>query len=150
MSLARAARNLGLAGAALLAFGRWAVAGNILGIGCCNNFHCPPPYIHCQERPPCIKFRHACPRPVCDPCHLPHAGYYRPCWQPWPYPPDWSHCKVPPPSVALPPPLLAPPPGALLTPPGAEPAPGTVLPSPRQVEAPLAAPARRPSVRIIN
>ena len=81
------------------------------GNGCCgmvNKGHCPPKFIHYMERPPCIKYKCACPKPVCDPCHLPHFGYYQPCWQPWPFPPDWSHCQVPPPGALVP----ALPPGA--------------------------------------
>jgi hypothetical protein len=99
------------------------------GWGCCHE-KCPPPLVHCQEGPPCIKTKCGCPRPVCDPCKLPHAGYWRACWQPWPYPPDWSHCCAPPPSVVL---HAAGP----LTPPRAE-APGTQLPAPRKLGGPPA------------
>jgi hypothetical protein len=60
--------------------------------GCCDNKHCPPPLVHCMERPPKIKFQCACPRPVCDPCQLEHFGYYQTCWCPWPFPPDLRHC----------------------------------------------------------
>jgi hypothetical protein len=71
---------------------------------------CPPYFIHCFEGPPKLKFKRGCPKPVCDPCHLEHFGYFRPCWQPWPYPPDWSHCPVPPPGVPeLLPPAIPPP-----------------------------------------
>jgi hypothetical protein len=71
---------------------------------CGSNTHCPPHFVHFMERPPCIKFKCSCPRPVCDPCDLPHFGYYQPCWRPWPFPPDWSHCACPPPSTLVPPP----------------------------------------------
>src|SRR5437660_1580852 len=37
--------------------------------------HCPPPFCHTQEGPPCIHYKCGCPRPVCDPCNLPHYGY---------------------------------------------------------------------------
>jgi hypothetical protein len=30
---------------------------------------------------------------------LPNFGYFQTCWTPWPLPPDWSHCKVPPPAA---------------------------------------------------
>src|SRR5437773_60836 len=50
---------------------------------------CPPPYCHVYEGPPCLKWKRGCPRPVCDPCELPHFGYFQTCWSPWPYPPDW-------------------------------------------------------------
>ncbi len=46
--------------------------------------HCPPPFVHCQESPPCIIFKPVCPRPVCDPCNLEHWGYYPTCWRRWP------------------------------------------------------------------
>jgi hypothetical protein len=78
------------------------------GGGCGCKGPCPPPYIHLFEGPPRIKFKRACPRPVCDPCHLEHYGYYQTCWHPWPYPPDWSHCPCPPPGAALPPPAYPP------------------------------------------
>jgi hypothetical protein len=110
MSLARIARWLGiscLVGAGALAPAPEASAW--FGIfGCCHE-KCPPYYIHCQEGPPKIKIKCGCPKPVCDPCTLPHFGYFRTCWQPWPFPPDWSHCPVPPPAVALAPHLMAPP-----------------------------------------
>ncbi len=72
----------------------------------CKN--CPPWVVHYYEGPPRLKFKKACPRPVCDPCYLPHYGYYQTCWAPWPFPPDWSHCSAPPPGAVLPPPALPP------------------------------------------
>jgi hypothetical protein len=110
MSLQRSANNLAawcLLGVSVLAFTP-AVFGGPLGYygcsgcsgGCCGGCEkCPPPYCHCQERPPRIHFRCGCAKPVCDPCTLEHFGYYRTCWQPWPFPPDWSHCQVPPPGA---------------------------------------------------
>lgn len=44
---------------------------------------CPPPYVHCQEKGPRIKFKCGCPRPVCPPCDSPWFGYYPTCWSPW-------------------------------------------------------------------
>src|SRR5205823_3756548 len=44
---------------------------------------CPPCYVHCQEGPPKVKFKCACPRPVCSPCDSPFFGYYPTCWHPW-------------------------------------------------------------------
>lgn len=70
--------------------------------------HCPPPYYHVYEGPPCLKFKKGCPRPVCDPCELPHFGYFQTCWSPWPYPPDWRHCPYPTASDLLPPPNVPP------------------------------------------
>jgi hypothetical protein len=69
---------------------------------------CPPPYYHVYEGPPCMKFKKGCPRPVCDPCELPHFGYFQTCWSPWPYPRDFRHCPYPHPSDALPPPAYPP------------------------------------------
>jgi hypothetical protein len=45
---------------------------------------------------------------VCDPCALPHFGYYQTCWSPWPYPRDFRHCPYPQASDALPPPAYPP------------------------------------------
>ena len=69
---------------------------------------CPPPFCHVTEGPPCIKYKKGCPRPICDPCHLEHFGYYPTCWSPWPYPPNWSHCPYPTASVMLPAPHVPP------------------------------------------
>ena len=72
--------------------------------GTCGPRHpCPPPFCHVSEGPPCLKFKHGCPRPVCDPCKLEHFGYYPTCWSPWPYGPYWYHCPYPTASAMLPP-----------------------------------------------
>src|SRR5436190_9501187 len=68
----------------------------------CNRDCCPPPYRYVYEGAPCIKFKCGCPKPICDPCHLPHYGYYQTCWGPWPFPPNWDHCPVPPPAALAP------------------------------------------------
>src|SRR5262249_26532562 len=62
---------------------------------------CPPPYVHCQEGPPRLRFKCAWPKPVCDPCNLDHYGYYQTCWRPWSWPPDARHCPEPLPTVEL-------------------------------------------------
>src|SRR5262245_36824157 len=102
MSLAHMVRRLGgygAASAAALALGP-AAYGQWFGLGSsCKCDKCPPPYVHCSEGPPKLKFKHACPKPVCDPCTLPHYGYFQACWRPWLLPPDWSHCPVPPPGA---------------------------------------------------
>jgi hypothetical protein len=85
-----------------------ATCGLSVSCGSCGKGHCPPPYRHYFEGPPCIKFKRACPRPVCDPCNLEHYGYYPTCWAPWPFPADWSHCPCPPPGARLPPPAVPP------------------------------------------
>ncbi len=70
------------------------------GDGCC----CPPGIFcpvttFCRIRQPCIKWKCTCPKPICDPCNLEHYGYYPTCWHPWPFPPDYTCCRVPPNSV---------------------------------------------------
>lgn len=80
------------------------VNAQVVSCGTCDSYHekCPPPYKHCYEGPPRIHFKHGCPKPVCDPCHLPHYGYFRPCWRKWPWAPNWSHCYCPPPGALVP------------------------------------------------
>jgi hypothetical protein len=103
-----------LAGASLLALAGKTQAMDLVseGYGILGNFtggiigpqpHCPT-FVTCQERAPAIKFRLICPTPICDPCKIPHAGYYAPCWQKWPYPPTFANCTVPPPGGFIPPP----------------------------------------------
>ncbi|HEY7424304.1 MAG TPA: hypothetical protein VH682_08765 [Gemmataceae bacterium] len=60
--------------------------------------HCPKT-VFCKPRCPNIKYRCVCPKPVCSCGGLENFGYYATCWQPWPFPPDYSHCPVPPPIV---------------------------------------------------
>lgn len=68
-----------------------------MGNKCCHT--CCPKYHHCSEGPVHIHWHHGCPKPVCNPCDLPHWGYWQKCWSPWPWPPDWSHCPTPPPAA---------------------------------------------------
>jgi hypothetical protein len=133
MSIPRLPRKFGLVcliGAGFLTAGSPGRAGPFgYYDGCCHQ-KCPPKFVHCQEGPPCIKWKCGCPKPVCNPCDLPHFGYYRPCWQPWPFPPDWSHCLGPIPGTPHDLPVvmgnLAPAPDAGTT------GPGTTLPSSRR------------------
>jgi len=67
----------------------------------CQRFHCPPGLKHCQEGPPHIHIHRGCPKPICNPCQNPNWGYFEPCWNPWPWPPDYSHCRVPPPAASV-------------------------------------------------
>jgi hypothetical protein len=60
---------------------------------------CCPKTCFTLEKAPCIKFKHVCPKPVCEPCNLQDFGYYATCWRPWPYPPNCAHCPAPPPGV---------------------------------------------------
>ncbi len=74
----------------------------------CQHFHCPPALKWCMEGMPRICFQHGCPKPICSPCEAPNWGYYQKCWTPWPWPPDWSHCPVPPPASQVFPGMLPP------------------------------------------
>ncbi|MGL4552816.1 MAG: hypothetical protein ACRC33_16695 [Gemmataceae bacterium] len=83
----------------------------IISIGCdscptecapCKT-QCPPAFTWFFEGPPKLKFKRGCPRPICDPCNLPHYGYYPTCWAPWPFPDDWNHCPTPTSAQMLPP-----------------------------------------------
>lgn len=65
----------------------------------CQSHHCPPPYKHCYEGAPHIHWHRGCPHPICNPCDLPHWGFYETCWSPWPFPPNWGHCLTPPPAA---------------------------------------------------
>ncbi len=67
----------------------------------CQRTHCPPHLKHCQEGPPHICFQKGCPRPICNPCLNPNWGYYETCWNPWPWPPDFSHCRAIPPAATI-------------------------------------------------
>jgi hypothetical protein len=65
----------------------------------CQSFHCPPAYKHCYEGAPHICWHRGCPHPICNPCDLPHFGYFETCWSPFPFTPTWAHCIVPPPAA---------------------------------------------------
>jgi hypothetical protein len=67
----------------------------------CNTHHCPPKLQHCMEGPPRIHVKIGCPKPICNPCTQPNWGYYEKCWNPWPFPPNWSHCPSPPPAATV-------------------------------------------------
>ena len=98
----------------------------------CHPHHerCPPPFVHWQEGPPRIRYKHACPRPVCNPCDLPHFGYFQPRWRPWPFPPGWSHCpEMPPIATIYPGPLPA-----TAVPVPTEPEPTPIIPAPDGAE----------------
>jgi len=58
----------------------------------CQRHHCPPHFRHCQERGPRIRFHKGCPKPICNPCDLPHWGYWETSWRQWPFPPNWAPC----------------------------------------------------------
>ncbi len=113
----------------------------------CQRHHCPPHLKHCTEGPPRICYKHGCPRPICNPCLNPNWGYFETCWNPWPWPPDFSHCRAVPPAATVvlnpdaapfgvgpvygtPVPGPGPGNGAIN---GAHPSPDTPLPQPRPV-----------------
>lgn len=96
------------AGLSLAGDGSCGAGGCSTGQCAPQKIDCPPPYYHYYEGPPHLKFKKACPRPICDPCHYEHFGYYQPCWAPWPFPEDWSHCPYPTAAHMLPPPKVPP------------------------------------------
>jgi hypothetical protein len=51
--------------------------------GCCTKGPCPRPLVHCTPKPPKIKFKCVCGKPVCNPCDLEGYGYNPTCWRPW-------------------------------------------------------------------
>jgi hypothetical protein len=91
--------------------------------------HCPKT-VFCRPRPPCIKYKCVCPKPVCNPCDIEHFGYFPTCWQSWPYPPDFSHCPTPQRGMMLPPSMM-PPSGQ----PFGSPGPSEMLPGPNETPA---------------
>jgi hypothetical protein len=54
-----------------------------------------------MEGGPRIHIKMGCPRPICNPCAQPNWGYYEKCWNPWPFPPNWSHCQAVPPAATV-------------------------------------------------
>jgi hypothetical protein len=63
-----------------------------------------PVTVFCKPRHPIVWYRCICPQKVCPCCGLDNFGYYPVCWQPWPFPPNYGHCPVPPAAAyALPP-----------------------------------------------
>jgi hypothetical protein len=73
------------------------------GKPCCGQLFCCPKFYHCQEKPPIIKIKRVCSKPVCDPCHLEGYGYYPVCWRPM-GPLNYNHCPTPAPAVLAQPP----------------------------------------------
>ena len=68
--------NTGLAGAC-------GAGGCCSQNGCCPGGPCPAPLVHCTPKPPKIKFKCVCGKPICDPCDLEGYGYNPTCWRPW-------------------------------------------------------------------
>jgi hypothetical protein len=80
---------------AQLGSGPCATFGTPCAVGCAIG-HCPPAFKYTVEGPPRIHWQHGCPRPICNPCDLPHWGFYETCWHPWPYAPTWGCATTPP------------------------------------------------------
>lgn len=70
-----------------------ATMGNRASAG--NGFCCPKT-VFCRPKPPHIKYKCVCPKPICSCCDMENYGYYPTCWHAWPFPPNYSHCPVPP------------------------------------------------------
>lgn len=132
-----------------------------------DNCHCPPFYVHCQERPPKICFKCVCPKPVCVPCDQPFWGYYPTCWRRWPCP--YANCPDrEPPWVCVPPPCTGPgcpgAPAPVASLPGApggsygegvrpgagQPVPGPMPPAKSSDELPPLAPGAKPGARLME
>lgn len=77
--------------------------GLTVGDCSCYNKKCPK-YVHCQPKPPWLKFHKVCAtKTLCDPCTLEQFGYHPTCWSPWPGMPNYSHCQTPVPGNYFPP-----------------------------------------------
>lgn len=109
MSLPALVKWLGCAGLSAILWSACASAGQAqtfgtpIGASSCNTcaptHHCPPAYKHTYEGAPHIHFHRGCPHPICNPCDLPHFGYWETCWSPFPFGPSWGHCLTPPPAA---------------------------------------------------
>jgi hypothetical protein len=74
------------------------------GGGCCKNEWCCPKFVFCLEKPPCIKFKFTCSKPLCDVCAMEGYGYYATCWRtPYPYPPTCGRIEAAPGAAIGPP-----------------------------------------------
>jgi hypothetical protein len=105
-TIGRMLRCLAAAAVVGLTVPSWSWAQACASCGTCNTqpycqtHHCPPAFHHCQEGPPHLCFKCGCPHPVCNPCDLPHWGYFETCWAPFPVQwLDWTHCPTPPPAA---------------------------------------------------
>jgi hypothetical protein len=129
---------------AALTAAAWSDTARADGVACpaggCATGHCGswvsccPKYHFTIEKPPKICFKTVCSKPICEPCNIEGNGYYPTCWRPWAYPPNYSHCPVPPPGVlaSQPPPLMEEA-GVI---PAPDPIPSGPLPAPRRAADP--------------
>jgi hypothetical protein len=65
--------------------------------GHCDSHCCPGPYVHCTPQLPCLKYKKACGKPICDVCDYEGYGYYPTCWRAWNVPVNYV-CPVPTPT----------------------------------------------------
>lgn len=97
MTLRSVASSLALLLAPCLMFS--ALSGPAAAAEC---LHCPKTTF-CRPLEPRIRYKSVCPKPICDPCSMENYGYYPTCWHPWPFPPNYGHCEVPPTTMTAPP-----------------------------------------------
>ncbi len=70
----------------------------------CRPWWCCLKYCFTLEKPPQVRYKTICSKPVCAPCDIEGNGYYPTCWRRWPYPPNSSYCPTPPPGAPVGPP----------------------------------------------
>ena len=73
------------------------------GTPACAKICCPGPYVHCTPKVPCLKYKCACGKPLCDLCDMPGYGYHPTCWRAWDQPLNYQ-CCVPTPTQLVHPP----------------------------------------------
>ena len=106
-------------------------AGACQSCNCGPGGHCCPKYEFTIEKPPCIKYKRVCPRPLCNPCDIEGYGYFPTCWRPWAYPPNYDDCPVPPPGA-----LASQAPPLIVGTPGPSGSPDETLPAPKKAANP--------------
>jgi hypothetical protein len=105
MAVGRLLRKVGFwsaVGTALLLWGSGrGLAGPEDCPGSCEPACCPVPPRRHHRLCPRVRVKTGCKKPKCDPCLMPHAGYYPTCWEARPWGLEHSRC-VPPPSESIP------------------------------------------------
>ena len=101
---------LGALSASVAAAGDYGCGGGSCGAPACAGHSswpvgCPAPFVHYAPKVPCIKFKCACGKPVCDICDMQSYGYYPTCWRAWDQPLNYQ-CAVPTPTQLVAPPAL--------------------------------------------
>jgi hypothetical protein len=73
---------------------------------CCGPRWCCPKTTFCHEKPPRIRFKCTCAKPVLACSEIEGHGYYPACWRPY-GPLNYSHCQqAAPANIAVPPHLM--------------------------------------------